>query len=57
MSFRSGYESMLLSSGNTAFVVLTPHCGAKFVQCETGLCEKAMASNIYLINVVNHLKC
>ncbi len=23
---------------STAFVVLTPHCGAKFVQCETERC-------------------
>ncbi len=33
--FTRGYETLLRSRVSTAFVVLTPHCGAKFVQCET----------------------
>ncbi len=32
------YETLLWSRVSTAFVVLTPHCGAKFVQCETERC-------------------
>ncbi len=37
--FTRGYETLLRSRVSTAFVVLTPHCGAKFVQCETsGVC-------------------
>ncbi len=33
--FTRGYETLLRSRVSTAFVVLSPHCGAKFVQCET----------------------
>ncbi len=37
--FTRGYETLLRSRVSTAFVVLSPHCGAKFVQCETsGVC-------------------
>ncbi len=36
--FTRGYETLLRSRVSTAFVVLTPHCGAKFVQCETEQC-------------------
>ncbi len=36
--FTRGYETLLRSRVSTAFVVLTPHCGAKFVQCETERC-------------------
>ncbi len=33
--FTRDYETLLRSRISTAFVVLTLHCGAKFVQCET----------------------
>ncbi len=36
--FTRGYETLLQSRVSIAFVVLTPHCSARFVQCETERC-------------------
>ncbi len=44
--FTRGYESLLRSRVSTAFVVLTPHCGAKFVQCETEECLLVAAGRL-----------